>query len=275
MHSNSIARRGVTATLGAAALLVALVTTYGTSRADSGPWHQWAAQHWNRGGGNARSGGSGYDNPVRYKNDGSGWQGGSGARGGTRNYYGGGSRSNWGGAPRTYYGGGSRTYGGGGGYGGGSRRYYGGGSPVYYGGGSPVYYGGGSRSYYGGGSCVSPVRYVRSFRAYCPRSYVSFHVGYRAPVYIHDYYYDDQPTVRSYDRAPSREESDIQVDVENEPPAGCEYYDPYCKQQFSTLDEYTDHIDQQDHAKTIQIIERDSGKLVRTLEFVNGEWGVQ
>ncbi len=61
----------------------------------------------------------------------------------------------------------------------------------------------------------------------------------------------------------------------NDPPAGCYYYDPFCDKRFANLDDYTEHVDSQDHAKTIEIVEKDSGERLRTLEFVGGYWVVQ
>jgi hypothetical protein len=66
-----------------------------------------------------------------------------------------------------------------------------------------------------------------------------------------------------------------QVDVANEPPAGCYYYDRFCDRRFSNLDEYTEHVESQDHPKTIEVIRQDSGGRLRTLEFVGGVWRVQ
>lgn len=66
-----------------------------------------------------------------------------------------------------------------------------------------------------------------------------------------------------------------EIDVENEPPAGCYYYDPYCEREFANLDDYTDHLDAERHSNTIEIVDRDSGERVRTLEYVDGYWGVQ
>ena len=74
---------------------------------------------------------------------------------------------------------------------------------------------------------------------------------------------------------PVETESGTQVDVTNNPPAGCYYYDRFCDRQFSNLDDYTGHVESQDHPKTIEIIRKDSGDRLRTLEFVGGYWNVQ
>ena len=106
-------------------------------------------------------------------------------------------------------------------------------------------------------------RYVR------PRSYVGFSFGLGLPYYCPpSYRYHHGP-------APVVVETELEIDVENEPPAGCYYHDPFCDRDFPYLDEYTDHIDNEGHAKTIQIIELESGDWVRTLEFVGGYWSVQ
>ena len=74
---------------------------------------------------------------------------------------------------------------------------------------------------------------------------------------------------------PVETESGTQVDVTNDPPAGCYYDDRFCDRQFSNLDDYTEHVDSQNHPKTIEIIRKDSGARLRTLEFVGGYWSVQ
>ena len=145
--------------------------------------------------------------------------------------------------------------------------YRGGGGPAYGGGGrsnwGDRYYGG--ARYYGGRGYRGPIgyRYAR------PRSFVSFGLGIGLPYYC-------PPAYRAYvEPYPGVGEVGPQIDVENEPPAGCYYYDPFCEQRFSTLDEYTDHIDGQDHPKTIEIVRQGTGDRVRTLEFVGGYWSAQ
>ena len=230
-----------------------------------------------------------------------GWHGGRGSGRGGRAFtgesraYGGGGRRDLGGRGRTYgrdyreYGGGGRAYARGGpGYVGGGRRYAGQGGR-YYGGGAPCY--GGAR-YYG----YDGYRFVR------PRRVISFGIGLGVPYYsppIYRYYVEphpvevepgpsvvapDQPPVETEpgpsmntpDEPPSLEtESGSQVDVTNNPPAGCYYYDRFCDRKFSNLDDYTEHVERQSHPKTIEIIRKDSGDRLRTLEFVGGYWRVQ
>jgi hypothetical protein len=84
------------------------------------------------------------------------------------------------------------------------------------------------------------------------------------------------PYVNTPDQPPPAEtESGTRIDVANEPPAGCYYHDRFCDRQFSDLDEYTEHVESQDHPKTIEIVRQDSGARLRTLEFVGGYWRVQ
>jgi hypothetical protein len=162
-------------------------------------------------------------------------------------------------------------------------------------------YGGGYR----GGYYRAPVRYYGP-----PRSYFSFALSFGSPVYYAPpppvYVYSPPPVYmtpppvyrqpydeRSYDRGdqghapappatglhewerPEDSSRSPDLDVENEPPAGTYYHDPYCNKNFSTLDEYTDHFQTKNHQKTLDIIDRESGKLVRTLEFVEGYWQVK
>ena len=186
--------------------------------------------------------------------------------GGERRFRGGGDQHGGGGG-RTFWGGDRGFHGGGPAYGGSGHMYRGGGGPVY---------GGGSHSY-GGGRCYSGARYFHGggyrrpigYRYARPRSYFSLGFGTGLPYYC-------PPTYRAYvEPYPIVREVVPQIDVENEPPAGCYYYDPFCDREFSTLDEYTDHIDTQDHAKTIEILRKDTGDFVRTLEFVGGYWSVR
>ena len=65
-------------------------------------------------------------------------------------------------------------------------------------------------------------------------------------------------------------------DVTNYPPTGCYYYDRFCDQRFVTLDDYTDHLQGQNHPATIEIIrDDDGGDLLHKLEFADGVWRVQ
>lgn len=156
----------------------------------------------------------------------------------------------------------TRTYGG-------RDRWYGGGSGRAYWGGGGYGRGAGWGSYGGPGYCAPNYGGRRIIRYARPRSYVSFGIGLGASYYC-------PPSYRAYARhAPIVREYESQIDVENEPPAGCYYYDPFCEREFLNLDDYTDHIDHEGHAKTIEIIERDSGEPLRTLEFVDGYWSVQ
>jgi hypothetical protein len=74
---------------------------------------------------------------------------------------------------------------------------------------------------------------------------------------------------------PIETDSGTQADVTNDPPAGCTYYDRFCDRQFSNLDEYTEHVESQNHPKTIEIVRGDSGGRLRVLEFRGGYWNVQ
>ncbi len=146
------------------------------------------------------------------------------------------------------------------GNGGGSRQYGNGGRR--YGGGDHSY-GNGGRRYYDGHRYRAPyrVRYVRPHRVirvglglpyYCPPSYRGYVVR--------------RPVVREY--VPS-------IEVENYPPAGCYYYDPYCEREFANLDDCTEHLDGADHSNTVEVVDETTGEVVRTLEFVDGYWSLR
>jgi len=139
------------------------------------------------------------------------------------------------------------------------------------------------RAWYGGRGFYGGARYSRAPGHYHPRSYFSFGFGLglgSAPYYYrpYPYYYPhSQPYVIYKDKEPEKD-AEPQIDVENEPPKGTYYYDPYCDLDFKSLDDYTHHldtIDDNDHPKTIDIVSDESGKKIRSLEFVDGYWSVK
>ncbi|MFN8588998.1 MAG: hypothetical protein U0704_14500 [Candidatus Eisenbacteria bacterium] len=124
---------------------------------------------------------------------------------------------------------------------------------------------GGDRGWYGGGRHYSPPR------RYWRRPHSSFRVQIGLPYYYpywsyRRHYVIRRPVVREY--VP-------QIEVENDPPAGCYYWDPYCDRGWDTLDEYTEHLDGADHGNTVEIVDESSGEWVRTLVFVEGYWSVR
>lgn len=121
------------------------------------------------------------------------------------------------------------------------------------------------RGWYGGGGYCPPPRPRYWHR---PHRVIRVGIGfnYYYPYGAHRHYSVRRPVVREY--LP-------QIDVENEPPAGCYYWDPYCEREWNTLDEYTEHLDGADHGDTIEILDESSGEWVRTLVFVDGYWSVR
>jgi len=129
-------------------------------------------------------------------------------------------------------------------------------------------------------------------RYYRPRVSFSLGFGFGQPYYYdppvvveRDHYiieHDDSatpsepaPTRDPYMQRGNPAPSEDDFDVTNQPPAGTYYYDPFCNQQFSTLDDYTEHLQHKDHAQTIEIVDKRTGDQLHTLEFVNGEWQPQ
>lgn len=251
----------LTVTLLAAVLMLAAQSSYagrGEGRGSQGVWRTSGERarsgggdvRWKGDGGRGRGGDRAYGGgDVRYKGGGGGTRGGSPAWGGGARYKGDGGRV-WSGGGSGYRGGGSYD-----------RGWYGGSRYTYRS--APRYYGG--TSYYYGSDCYPRSTYY--YRYPRPRTYVSIGLGlpYYCPM-SYRHVVVRRPVVSEY-----RDE----VDVENLPPAGCYYYDPYCEREFSDLDSYTDHIDSEGHAQTIEIRYRDSGDYVRTLEFSAGYWVVQ
>ncbi len=136
-------------------------------------------------------------------------------------------------------------------------------------------YGGGYREYrgprHGGGYYGDGWRH----RDYPRRTYwrsrpvVRLHVGWGYPFYCsprYRYRVVHRPLVRTY-------VPEIQVD--NYPPAGCYYWDPYCQRSFENLDDYTEHLDGADHDEIVEIVDEDTGEYVRTLEMSGGYWSVR
>ncbi|MBI5168403.1 MAG: hypothetical protein HZA61_02845 [Candidatus Eisenbacteria bacterium] len=136
-------------------------------------------------------------------------------------------------------------------------------------------YGGGYREYrgprHGGGYYGDGWRH----RDYPRRTYwrsrpvVRLHVGWGYPFYCsprYRYRVMHRPLVRTY-------VPEIQVD--NYPPAGCYYWDPYCERSFENLDDYTEHLDGADHDEIVEIVDEDTGDYVRTLEMSGGYWSVR
>ena len=146
--------------------------------------------------------------------------------------------------------------------------YRGGGGHGGYGGGGGWRDGGGYRDHGGYRDGWRHRDYPRR-HVWRSRPIVRLHVGwgypyYHSPSYRH--YYARRPIVRTY-------VPEIQVD--NYPPAGCYYWDPYCQRTFESLDEYTEHLDGADHDELVEILDQDTDDYVRTLELVGGYWGVR
>jgi len=80
---------------------------------------------------------------------------------------------------------------------------------------------------------------------------------------------------RSHRISPDRLRAEGEFDVTNEPPTGSYFFDRFCNRRFDNLDDYTDHLHDKHHTQTIEIIDRDSHRTIRTLEFVDGLWQVQ
>ncbi len=232
--------------LGAVLLAATLMLAAGTSQADRGG--RWADR-----GGRGGGGGRGHEQSgPRFRND-----GGQRFRGGGGRGFDGGQR---------FRGDGGRGFDGG--------RFRGDGGHGFVGGGTRYY--GGGRSY-GGYHYVAPrysyggVRVYRSYPYYYsrPHSFVSFRLGVGLPYYC-------PPAYRAYvEPYPVVVEPGASIEVDNYPPAGCYYYDPFCDRQFDNLDDYTNHIQDVDHPQTIDVVDKSSGDRLRTLEFVDGYWSVR
>ena len=51
-----------------------------------------------------------------------------------------------------------------------------------------------------------------------------------------------------------------------------EYYDPYCRERFATIEAYDEHLYEYRHPRTVEVIEVHSGRCVDTLDWRDGRW---
>jgi hypothetical protein len=56
------------------------------------------------------------------------------------------------------------------------------------------------------------------------------------------------------------------------PPPAYEYYDPYCRERFDTIEAYDEHLDYHRHPREALVIEVHSGRSVDTLDWRDGRW---
>jgi hypothetical protein len=56
------------------------------------------------------------------------------------------------------------------------------------------------------------------------------------------------------------------------PPPVYDYYDPYCRERFPSLDLYDQHLDWHSHPRVIEVIEIHSGRCVDTYDWRDGRW---
>ena len=55
-------------------------------------------------------------------------------------------------------------------------------------------------------------------------------------------------------------------------PAGYVYHDPYCDENFVSLEVYRAHLHHHHHARIVRVIERDNGECVSTYNYYGGGW---
>jgi hypothetical protein len=56
------------------------------------------------------------------------------------------------------------------------------------------------------------------------------------------------------------------------PPPVYDYYDPYCRERFATIEAYDEHLYDHRHPRTLEVIEVHSGRCVDTLDWRDGRW---
>lgn len=55
-------------------------------------------------------------------------------------------------------------------------------------------------------------------------------------------------------------------------PDGYVYHDPYCDEDFVSLEIYRTHLHRYHHPRIVRVIERDNGECVRTYRYWDGGW---
>jgi len=56
------------------------------------------------------------------------------------------------------------------------------------------------------------------------------------------------------------------------PPPVYEYYDPYCRESFDTIEAYDEHLYYHRHPRRAEVIEVHSGRSVDTWDWRDGRW---
>jgi hypothetical protein len=56
------------------------------------------------------------------------------------------------------------------------------------------------------------------------------------------------------------------------PPPAYDYYDPYCRERFGTIEAYDRHLSYHRHPRSVDVIEVHSGRCVDTLEWRDDRW---
>ena len=56
------------------------------------------------------------------------------------------------------------------------------------------------------------------------------------------------------------------------PPPVYEYYDPFCRESFGSLEDYEAHLDRVDHPARIEVLDARSGRNLDTLRYRDGRW---
>lgn len=56
------------------------------------------------------------------------------------------------------------------------------------------------------------------------------------------------------------------------PPPVYEYYDPYCRESFDTIEAYDEHLYHHRHPRRAEVVEVHSGRFVDALDWRDGRW---
>jgi hypothetical protein len=51
-----------------------------------------------------------------------------------------------------------------------------------------------------------------------------------------------------------------------------DYYDPWCRESFGTLDRYERHLDRHRHPRRAEVVDERSGRCVDTVRWYEGRW---
>lgn len=130
---------------------------------------------------------------------------------------------------------------------------------------------------YGGGHAYPRHNYYGGGHYYgYPRFSIGVGLGYGYPYYSDRYYSRGYGNCGGgYAGYASPNAVRVAPRIANLPPYGYYYYDPYCDQEFASLDLYLTHVREQQHENVVEVVDEQSGRVAYALEYYRGRWVFQ